>query len=508
MKDFLRYNMVTMNDWLKYHPYEKPSQADDYYQKLCNQLLKANINEPLLKDMNQLEYKELTCILVCWFEDVISETNIWRSFTAEHKKMYGKYLPFYNTDNDYYEDEINLQDIQFLIWHFFSMVENDIFISPYYPVFHSFASKVYALFETEYETAPPNQPFKKNLTIPDDRGFAETKKALYFLAINSYLNCLYARRILIKKYDKLNKSEHDNEHIEMLRMDMLFGVIIDNVSPILALRTNEQLANIMGQNHPKYDLIKNISNRYAITCSIKNINKDHWELEHISTSQRLIFEPETMSESMRKSQIKVNDFMFANLVKWGDEWVLMGMMFTYPGEKNTNSRIEHEKHVFDPIEPKNEILKNHEILFKELMEGSNLAYFKNTDDYDTFLNRINVLSYEKNNQGTPLPDDTSLKTNFGAEKMENLVVFFNPERGSELMTLFSSFIKDLRNPFYEKGKVADIQTLIINKSVSPQFVKYLIYNKLIDFDQNKEIDDITIIENLDFLLRYYKTDYY
>lgn len=430
MKDFLRYNMVTMNDWLRFHPYEKPSQVDDYYQKLCNRLLKANIDEPLCKDMNQLEYKELTCMLVCWFEDVISETNIWRSFTAEHKRMYGRFLPFYNTEDDYYEDEINLQDIQFLIWHFFSMVENDIFISPYYPIFNSFAQKAYALFEAEYETAPPNLLYKDHFKIPENRDFFKTRRAMDFLTYQSYLNYLYAQQELSKKLDVLSKREYNDDDYALLSYDIIEGTVNDSVSPLLALRANEQLANILGKEHPKYDLIKNISKRYSLTCQIKSINDNCWELEHIATGKHINFAKEILSENARTKQIQAGHSIFVSLAQWGDEWVLTGTMITYPTTKAAESRGKNEKHIFDPFEPEIETDKINKTLYKALMEGN------------------------------------------------------------------------------EAGKVTDIQKLIIGNSASAQFVKYLIDNELIEFDQNKEMDDKTIKDNLDFLLRYYKTDDY
>lgn len=47
----------------------------------------------------------------------ISKTGIWETFTAECKKQYGSYLPFYSINDDYFPDEINPEDIRFLLWH-------------------------------------------------------------------------------------------------------------------------------------------------------------------------------------------------------------------------------------------------------------------------------------------------------------------------------------------------------------------------------------------------------
>jgi len=61
---------------------------------------------------------ELAAFLVCCFEDVISDLGLWRVFRDEHERMYGKRLPFYDLPDDYFEEEINFEDVAFLIWYY------------------------------------------------------------------------------------------------------------------------------------------------------------------------------------------------------------------------------------------------------------------------------------------------------------------------------------------------------------------------------------------------------
>ena len=56
--------------------------------------------------------------MAAYFEDVISGMGIWRAFILTHKELYGKYLPFYTPDDHYYDDEVNLEDVRFLLWHY------------------------------------------------------------------------------------------------------------------------------------------------------------------------------------------------------------------------------------------------------------------------------------------------------------------------------------------------------------------------------------------------------
>ena len=53
----------------------------------------------------------LSCFLASYFEDLILEP-IYGTLLRMHHRLYGKQLPFYDLD-EYYEEEINAQDISF-----------------------------------------------------------------------------------------------------------------------------------------------------------------------------------------------------------------------------------------------------------------------------------------------------------------------------------------------------------------------------------------------------------
>jgi len=116
---FPRLSRITLNDWLEYHPYNREVSSDHFYISLSNDIQ----HEMLLVDVeDQLvgaDYKYLSCMLACYLEDIVSQTGIWRSFIDTHRNLYGKYLPFYYMAG-YEHGDLNLADIQFMIWHFCS----------------------------------------------------------------------------------------------------------------------------------------------------------------------------------------------------------------------------------------------------------------------------------------------------------------------------------------------------------------------------------------------------
>jgi len=124
---------IYIKQWMELKPYKKQSTVDSYYLSIANKVLKCFFTKQALSTFIYLEnedLKMLSCFLTSYFEDIISGTNIWNTFTKMHSQKYGKRLPFYATD-EYYEGEINIQDVAFLIWYFMNTVQDESFISPF-----------------------------------------------------------------------------------------------------------------------------------------------------------------------------------------------------------------------------------------------------------------------------------------------------------------------------------------------------------------------------------------
>ena len=194
------------------------------------------------------------------------------------------------------------------------------------------------------------------------------------------------------------------------------------------------------------------------------------------------------------------------MVNCGGEWLLMGSMRIFSRWESTGN-TDDEKHLFDPVEPKLETLEYHEECFRDLAGGGNFAYFQNTKQYTEFMNQFIVHIFQKANPGKPIPSDMG-KLMFENEEMEELVLFFNRHAGTEMYPGLASAVKDRRNPYYKPKETLNIQSLITDKSVSPQFVRHLIDHKLFVFNKKKNDDNKIITDNLDFLLRYFKQEEY
>ena len=106
---------IFSKDWLALHPYVQSTPVDSYYTNIANRIYDILVATELINSFEGDEAKQISIRMAAYFEDVISQTNIWRTFIHGFKERYGHYLPFFTTSDHYYEDEANLEDVRFLL---------------------------------------------------------------------------------------------------------------------------------------------------------------------------------------------------------------------------------------------------------------------------------------------------------------------------------------------------------------------------------------------------------
>ena len=175
---------IYTNDWLKIHPYTAVQPSDSYFVNLSNKLYRACT----LTTLPNIFRKKLSLYIAAYLEDQISELGLWKSFTAEHKRLYGKYLPFYPTAPDYVADEINEEDIRFIIWNTWQKVSSlheKIYINPNEQAIAEQARIFYDILEEAYENAPENESLNHYFDQPGTA--VEADRKLTWLFGHSYL---------------------------------------------------------------------------------------------------------------------------------------------------------------------------------------------------------------------------------------------------------------------------------------------------------------------------------
>lgn len=149
---------IFMQEWLDLHTYQRNNADDKWYLEMATKLLSV-INEiETLNNLSAFLKKTLALSLAVYLEDAVSEGGGWNRFKAEFLKLYKKQLPFYILDATYVDDEINVDDVQFILWSVLSLNEdaegNVDFIDPLHLDLLMASDTLYNVLDKAFEEAP------------------------------------------------------------------------------------------------------------------------------------------------------------------------------------------------------------------------------------------------------------------------------------------------------------------------------------------------------------------
>jgi hypothetical protein len=287
--------------------------------------------------------------------------------------------------------------------------------------------------------------------------------------------------------------------------------------PLLAMRSNEYFAEILGEEHPEYQFIKNISKRIAGSFLIRKIEKNGYLIEHLTSKKQLWLSNEFTS--FQKVKLVENETVLTiSLVHWKDDvWQNQGGCGINTIHDMKGKDVS--KHLFDDENQKKEVLHKLEKAFLELTNGKRIVYVRGKREYAEFQEKVfrkhakitdpKITDKELNDRYKGLIERIEKDAPF--ERDEALGIFFNSNCGIEVYRegVISS-MSDKNNPYYAHEEF-DICDLLTIDTFSTEFINYIVENKLIKLHANDyENPDLfgVIMENLDFLLRFYRRSKY
>lgn len=520
---------IYINDWLELKPYGKQTVTDSYYLKLCNDIKKVIITNKqsfvLQRHLDNEDINLLSCFLTSYFEDFISETNIWNSFVRTHQRLYGKQLPFYTLD-EYYEEEINPQDISFLIWYFLNSVQEEKFISPFNDFIVETAEKIIDVFDKEWEFAPENEYLKKFYQI-------DQKLNDFYIARN-LINTVLFKTYLFYPDTLLKLQEQEIEIIENSKDDNNIAMFLNENRDItlhkahtrlLGLKGKEWVSEILGANHLLHKDFLTISKKIQGLFLYKGQDTNNIFIEHIASSKKFSLTKKSFDHSQTLREL--DTILFMGIVMWKNEWWFTGVFFLQPfnpdlilKEKNSlESRmavnfLDHQKQETD------EMLKKQLAAFIDFNNGSQIAFLSSVriEEFykgyiEFFNNTLNLSEKEIKEAKQRARDDgffgTNEMHNDFSEVSETGLVFFNPNGGSEIALAVNSAFPMSSNPYFkEEDSEEHVMRLLMDESISTELVMYCIDNckaKLPFF--TKGVGE-KYLEDIDFLLRFWKKDNY
>lgn len=119
-------NLISKEQFLLRQPaYPQVTLTDPYYYDVANRLASKIKNEKLLEDWPESVANRVALGLTGYLQDILTDSGIWRSFIERCHVLYGRWLPFYTTGDDYIPHELNEPDVRFLIWYTLCMNYED-----------------------------------------------------------------------------------------------------------------------------------------------------------------------------------------------------------------------------------------------------------------------------------------------------------------------------------------------------------------------------------------------
>ena len=525
----IKQSKIYIKLWLVLKPYKTPTVTDAYYLKLSNQIKDCLNQFDFILIQRYLDTKQinfLSCFLASWFEDVISDVGIWKAFTGMHRQYYGKILPFYDTV-DYLEDEINEQDVAFLIWYFLNTMQMEKFISPYNDFILHAASAVMEILDKNYEYAPENNYLKTFYRLDENvTDYYVARNLIDTILFKTWLFYPDTLQELLENEAKIIEKLEDDPNLVSYLNENRDNVLHSAYTRIMSLKGKEWAAKIVGDSHPLNDAFFSMSERAQGNFFYKGQNNDVIFLEHISTGTK--FELVKKSFDFSAELTKTDTIVFVGMVRWMEEWWFSGVYAKRNfdadlvlDEKNSLESRRLLNLFTDKSQETKDYLQLQYDTFLRYNNGPQIAFMP-TSEIQGFLDRwIEYFNNSLNltDQQNKESEERVKKDGFFHKKEEKEVefdddegsglVFFNPEAGIYVETDANSAFPLPNNPFFDENESAnDVLKILISREVPAELAQYCIKhgkNKLPFFTEG---NGKLYLRDMDFLLRFWKGAYY
>lgn len=157
----MKPTLISMKQWLSANERTRTLPGDQWYINFAAKVFPI-VKRSLLFKENDYMQKNVTISLCMYFQDAIAQTGGWKIFSESYYSLYNTYLPFYQLSDGYIPDEINKEDIAFVLWTLKShaaLYEPDEYTlqDPYDKDLLDLAKEVYTLMDEDFEKAPINE---------------------------------------------------------------------------------------------------------------------------------------------------------------------------------------------------------------------------------------------------------------------------------------------------------------------------------------------------------------
>lgn len=420
-------------DWKAMHPDSMPTATDQYYVGVANEVLnvlkKSGIDDVFPHDE---AIRDTALRLTAWFEDICTGTGFWRTVNETCQKRYGKPLPFYDT-SEYYPGEPNPQDVALLLWDIIESWNDDRFINPENPGLLVTATKIFNIFDSEFEYAPDTDELKNYLANPAlGTDYWATRRAMEWFSLCGYLS-LHSR---IKLEDALDSTRNEREHDILFYTTTLAHILIDKHN-MLSLTAAEWLSAAINKpftidSSRLRNRLYTVVNRYATTVQLRDI----------LTGDNYIIEEDSLDEDwLEQFGNRPDTTVSCGFIQFNDKYYQCGTMITDPD----SGYIEEYKEQQHKEDYAKSLGKHNYDYFYEASGGKHIVFLKGVKELIDF--------YSKKAGIKVTPDFERQLRDMVFQQAEDgmLAVMATPDQGFLIISLSIPAIKAPDNPYYNEN---------------------------------------------------------
>lgn len=447
---------IYTKDWMSYMPYRQLDETDTYYVKVANKI--ASILE-VLKEENYLSEADVHTIslhLTAWFQDVISDTGIWKTFTSECKRRYGMTVPFISpeAESDYDSEDINLADIHFLLWHYCQCVKRKTgaILNPENPGIEELSTEIYNFLYEEYETAPENQRLHNlfyGKTFGKDN-FYEFRNILEWFHFGCYVG--FENRDEAQTQMQRLQQQQLPSHVDfnLIAYGLKQSLLHESRSNLLSWTSVEWLAHI-GKNHPETAIWADCKVYPYGSFLYQGEEGDCILVQDLmeETNEPLHIRKDSLNEVTQKSLKKGESIIDCSLIYYGGAWWQSGTSVI------ADYNEEYQQLIKEKISQKEEPLK----AYQDFMKASGNRQFifcrSNQEIEEFFTQKMDYHITE----GISLPKLNS---------KNGLLLTASPHTGIHVQARLCECICSPDNPFYDKEQAKkSAVSFVLNPEVIP-----------------------------------------
>lgn len=456
-------NRIFIRDINHYHPYTSNDSVDQYYTQLSNKIVKVLDNAGIDNLLDADERKDVAVILALYLEDVVSGTHIWQTFTEECKAMYGSYLPFYSIGEDYFHDEINLEDIRFLLWHHIQLMhrQDNLVINPENPGIAALTVQIMEILDDAYEEAPENErllSWMQDVKFNAD-SFDRCFNILLGFQYSCYL-CYESQYFVVEQKDEfltqLDESMNANIDHDAMRRALRVMVNLQERSVInmhrnlLAYSSAEWAEKILS-HHTDTTLLRDMKIGEIMPYQFISGEGNKLELKTIVGKEETLTVNAPTSEVNRclKSNLP---YVSCQLIWYGGAWWACGSV-----DSLTKEECEVDLEEIKQRDMKIEGAAHTAKLFMKASDGERLVFCKNREELLSFLTDKLELNFS---EGLELQD---------MDVDRGIAVYCTEKDGLGFLVNQCEVIASPHNPYYNKEKAKEKAIALILNDISATY---------------------------------------